>query len=205
MLEGMVRHALMNMEFVKVKNLVSLVEVNATAAREHVAVTEPNIHQVKERVRATTSEYPFQWIPVIILVHAVYFCVFWLNASLNWPKNYGFFPCKIVTGLTTDYIRSCKVGPGSYVEASANATVTNNNLERTKNCVAFGPAGSRHGLVKCFDIGTDKILYRRTVTQIPWPRDHHLIQKVETWDKQGMCAIKQGCIRFLNRKGDKFV
>ena len=55
----LVRHALMDREFEKVRDLVPLVEVNTTAAREHVAVIERKIRHVKERVRSTTSEYPF--------------------------------------------------------------------------------------------------------------------------------------------------
>ena len=73
----------MDMEFVKVKGLVPPVEVNTTGAQEHVAVIKRKIRHVKERVQATTSEYPFQWIPIMTLVHAVYFCVFWLNAFPN--------------------------------------------------------------------------------------------------------------------------
>ena len=49
----------MDREFEKVRDLVPLVEVNTTAAREHVAVIEQKIRHVKERVRSTTSEYPF--------------------------------------------------------------------------------------------------------------------------------------------------
>ena len=109
-----------------------------------------------------------------------------------------------MTGLKTDYARDCKVDPGSYVEASVDAIVTNDNSERTTSCVALGPAGNRQRSVKCFSIETGKILYRRTVTPVPWPKDNHLIQKVEAWGKQGVRAIKRGCIKFFNRKGEKF-
>ena len=138
----------MDREFEKVRDLVPLVEVNTTAAREHVAVIEQKIWHVKERVRSTTSEYPFQWIPILILVHTVYFCVFWLNAFPNWSENYGFSPREIVTGLKTDYARDCKVDPGSYVEASVDAIVTNDNSEWTTSCVVLGPAGNCQGSVK---------------------------------------------------------
>ena len=77
----------MDREFEKVKDLIPLVEVNTAAAREHVAVIEQKIRHVKERVRSTTSEFPFQWIPILILVHIVYFCVFWINAFPNWSEN----------------------------------------------------------------------------------------------------------------------
>ena len=73
----------MDMEFVKIKELVPLVEVNTTAVREHVAVIEQKICHIKGRVQARASEYPFKWISVIVLVHIVCFCVFWLNAFPN--------------------------------------------------------------------------------------------------------------------------
>ena len=146
----LVRHALMDMVFVKFKELVFLVEVNTTAAREHLAVVEQKICHVKERVQAMTSKYPFRWIPVIVLVHAVYFCAFWLNAFQNWTEN--VFSWEIVTGLTTDYARDCKVDLGLYVEASVDVTVTNNNSEWTTSCVALRPAGNCQESVKCFDI-----------------------------------------------------
>ena len=38
---------------------------------------------------------------------------------------------------------------------------------------------NRQGSVKCFDIETGKTLHHRTVTQLPWSRDSHLIEKVE--------------------------
>ena len=44
-----VHHALMDMEFEKVKDLVPLVEVNATAAREHVRLIERKIRYLKEK------------------------------------------------------------------------------------------------------------------------------------------------------------
>ena len=40
----------MDMEFVKIKGLVPLVEVNTTAAGEHVAVIECKICHVKEKL-----------------------------------------------------------------------------------------------------------------------------------------------------------
>ena len=41
--------ALMGMEFVKIVDLVGLLEVNTTAAREHVGEIERRIRVVKER------------------------------------------------------------------------------------------------------------------------------------------------------------
>ena len=73
----------------------------------------------------------------------------------------------MVTGLSTDYERDCKVDIGSYVEAITDTTVTNDNTERTRSCIALGPVGNRQVSVKCFDIKSGKILHRRTVTKLP--------------------------------------
>ena len=56
-----------------------------------------------------------------------------------------------MTGLSTGYECGCKVDIGSYLEAGIDATVTNDNTERTRSCVALGPVGNRQGSVKCFD------------------------------------------------------
>ena len=53
------RHAMMDMEFEKVKDLVPLVEGNTTAAREHVGLIERAIRHLKEKIKVTTSEVPF--------------------------------------------------------------------------------------------------------------------------------------------------
>ena len=93
-------------------------------------------------------------------------------------RNFGFSLREIVTGLSTDYERNYKIDPGSYVETSIDAAVTNDNTERTTSCIAVGPVGNRQSLVKCFDIETGKILHRRTATQLPWPRDNNLIREI---------------------------
>ena len=126
-----VRHAMMDMEFEKIKDLVPLVKVNTAAAREHVGYIERKIRHLKEKVRAVTSEFPFKWIPILVLIQTVYSCAFWINAFPNRSDNFGFSPREIVTGLSTDFNRDCKVDIGSYVEASTDAVVTNDNTEHT--------------------------------------------------------------------------
>ena len=91
-----------------------------------------------------------------------------LNKCIPEPvREFLVSPREIVTGLSTDCNRDCKADIESYVEASTNATVTNDNTERTHSCVALGPVGNRQGSVKCWDIESGKVLHRRTVTQLP--------------------------------------
>ena len=58
---------------------------------------------------------------------------------------------------------------GSYVEASTDAAVTNDNTERTRSCDGLGPVGNRQGSVKCFDIESGKFTlpYRDAVAVAP--------------------------------------
>ena len=156
----------MDMEFENVKDLVPLVEINTTAAREHVRLVERKIRHLKEKTRVVTSDFPFKWIPSLVLIHTVYNCAFWINAFPNRSDNFGFSPRKIVTQLSTDYKRDCKVEIGSYVEVSTDAVVTNDNTERMLSCVAFGAVGNRQGSVipvSTPDVANAKTLYGPSV------------------------------------------
>ena len=79
---------MMGMEFEKIKDLVPLVEVNTTAAREHVGLTERAIRHLKEKVRDTNSELPFVRIPILVLIQTVYSCAFWIDAFPNRSEDF---------------------------------------------------------------------------------------------------------------------
>ena len=64
--------ALMDMEFEKVREKLAIIEVNTTAARDHVPDIERQICLIKERVRCTTSDFPFDPIPRLAIIHVVY-------------------------------------------------------------------------------------------------------------------------------------
>ena len=74
------------------KDLISLVEANTMAARKHVGLIEWKMRHPKEKVRATTSEFPFVWIPILVLIQTVYSCAFWINAFPNRSEDFGFSP-----------------------------------------------------------------------------------------------------------------
>ena len=65
----------MEMEFEKVRDKLTIIEVNTTMAREHVPEIEHQIRLIKERVRCTTSGFPFDPIPRLMLIRVVYTCV----------------------------------------------------------------------------------------------------------------------------------
>ena len=68
-----IRVILMDMEFEKVKDELGLIDVNTTAAREHVAEIERGIRLLKERSRCVVKSLPFQYLPKQIVIHVVYF------------------------------------------------------------------------------------------------------------------------------------
>ena len=96
--------ALVDMEFEKVRDKLAIIEVNTTAAREHVPEIERQICLIKERVRCTTSDFPFDTIPRLVLIHVVYTCVMWIN---DIPRKagavQGVSPRELVTGRAVNY------------------------------------------------------------------------------------------------------
>ena len=67
-----VKLAVMDKEFDIVKEHLQFLEVNMTDARDYVAEIERELRKVKERVRCTSSKFPFQFIPTMILIYTLY-------------------------------------------------------------------------------------------------------------------------------------
>ena len=147
-----------------------MVEVNTTAAREHVPEIEHRMRTIKERVRSGTSDFPFNPVPMLVLVQTVYTICLWLNAiqSLS-GMDRGLSPRELVTGRGVDYNKYCRAYLGDYIQASTDKVITNNNTPRTHGCIALGPSGNRQGSLKCFDLETSKLVVCRIAKHIPWP------------------------------------
>ena len=138
--------------------------VNTTAAREHVAEIERDLWQVKERVRCTSSKFPFQFIPTMVLIYTVYNVCLWMNAFPLLSGITGRFSTReLVTGLTVNFTKHCTVDVGAYIEASTNAVITNGNNGRIHACIALGAYGNRQGTVNCFGLDTGWVVVRRIV------------------------------------------
>ena len=157
----------MDKDFNAVKENLSCLEVNTTAAREHVAEIERELRQVKERVRCTSSNFPFQFIRTMVLIYTVYNVCLWLNAlSLRSDITGGLSPRKLVTGLTVNFTKHCTVDVGAYIEVRTNAITTNGNNDRPHACIILGPSGNRQRSINCFNLDTGRVVVRRTVKQM---------------------------------------
>ncbi len=73
---------LMDNEFEKLQNLVPILTINTTAAKEHVPEVERKIRLIKEQGRGILNTLPLKKMPRLMLIELIYHVVLWLNAFL---------------------------------------------------------------------------------------------------------------------------
>jgi len=175
----------MDQEFDKVKDKMPSLEVNTTAAREHVGEIERGIRLVKERCRGVRAIMPFQQIPKSFVIHLVYFCVMWLN---SFPAKQGISkklsPREIVIKISLIFERHARGLFGAYDEANEDAVITNTNRGRTFPGILLGPTGNIQGTQKVFDVVTGAIKKCRTIRNMHIPQA--IITTVHNWAKRSV-------------------
>jgi hypothetical protein len=72
----------MDGEFEKIKNLMTTVECNTTAAKEHMSEAERTIWTIKEQTGGPITTLPFCYIPRRMKIEFIYVIVLWLNVFL---------------------------------------------------------------------------------------------------------------------------
>ena len=143
-----VRTVMMDMEFEKVKDEkgMELVDVNTTAAREHVGEIERGIRYLKERSRCSVSTFAVAGIKFLaktIVIQLVYNVTMFVNAVLDaLGVSEQYSSRELVTQRKFDFQPDCKVQFGTYVQASNDAIVTNTMQLHTHRCVALGTSGN---------------------------------------------------------------
>jgi hypothetical protein len=165
-----VRTILMDGEFEKIKDLLSSVECNTTAAKEHVSEAERMIRTIKERTRGLLATLPFTHIPRRMKIEFIYFIVLWLKA---FPVKTGvsstFSPRELLVQWKLDYTKHCWVLPGTYCEVHDEPSPSNTMTPRTHEAIALGPTGNLQGSVKFYLLDTGHVLKRRSFTPLPMP------------------------------------
>jgi hypothetical protein len=132
-----------------------MVELNTTAAHEHVGENKCYIQTIKERSRALVLDLPYIKLPHQVVIYLVYFSVLWLNslpAAAGVSDKYS--PHKIILGCKLDFKNHCKVTFGSYVEAHNYPTITNTMRPCTFPGIFLCHTGNLQGTHKIFDINT---------------------------------------------------
>ena len=85
----------------------------------------------------------------------------------------------MVTQRSVSYKNDFKAEFGSYVEAIAEAIVTNSQIPRRHDCITLGPSGNRQGPLKCFDLKTGSVVTRIIFDVLPMP--DIIVEKVNAW------------------------
>jgi len=163
-----VQTTLMDMEFEKLRDMLPNVTLNTTAAREHVGEIERKIRVVKERARSTISGIPYKFLPKLVIIELMHFCVMWMN---SFPVNSGisekWSPREIVSRHKLDAKIHCKVPFGAYCEVHVNPDIMNMMEPRTKWGICLGPTGNMQGSYKFLSLSTGKKVTRRKFTEMP--------------------------------------
>ena len=152
----------MDMEFIKLADEFDFVEINTTAAREHVGEIE--------RSHRTVSELPYNILPTQMVIHLVYFVVLWLNSFPDKNEISDILsPREIITRKKIELKKHGKALFGSYVEASEDANITDDMKSRTRECIALGPTGNRQGSQKVLCLRTGTVLTRPWIVEYLMP------------------------------------
>ncbi len=147
----------MDNKFEKLQNLVPVLAVNTTAAKEHVPEVERKIRLIKERGRDILNTLPFKRMPRLMLIKLVYHVVLWLNA---FPAKSGvsdtLSPREIVYRQKLDFAKHCKSPFGLYCQVHNEPTPTNTIVTRLTPAIVLGPMGNLQRTYKYFSLATEK-------------------------------------------------
>ena len=145
------------------------IQLNTVSNDEHVPEIEQQIRTLKERTRAIYCTLPFRKIPHRLIIEMLYAANYWLNM---FPRKGGISqtmsPCTLLTGLTMNYNRHCRLEFGEYVQTHEEH---DNSLNpHTIGALALRPTGNVQGGYFFFSLTTGKVINRMHWTTIPMPK-----------------------------------
>ncbi len=191
---------LMDNESEKLQNLVPILAINTTAARENVPEIERKIRLIKERGRGILNTLPFKKMPRLMLIELIYHVVLWLNAV---PAKLGvsemLSPCKIVYRHKLGFAKHCKSPFGTYCKVHDDPTRTNTMATCSTPAIVLGPTGNLQGTYKFLSLATGKKVRQCAFT--PYPMPDLVIKKVEAY---GKLTALPGVFDFADRNGILF-
>jgi hypothetical protein len=164
----MVGMVLMDNEFKKLRNLVPILAINTTAAKEHVPEVERKIRLIKEGGRDILNTLPFKKLPWIVLIELIYHVLLWLNAfpALS-SVSETLSPCKIVMRHKLNFLKHAKATFGLYCEVHDEPSPSNNMAMWTTPAIVLGLIGNLQGTCKFLSLTTGKKVKRWAFTGYP--------------------------------------
>ena len=157
------------------------IQLNTVSIDEHVPEIERQIGTLKERARAIYCTLSFRKVPRCLIIEMLYAANYWLNM---FPCKGGISqtisPCTLLTGLTMNYHRHCRLEFGEYVQTHEEH---DNSLNpRTIGALALHPAGNVQGGYFFLSLTTGKVINCMRWTRIPMPKE--VIDRVESMAHQ---------------------
>jgi hypothetical protein len=145
-------------------------DLNICEEEEHVPDIERCIRTIKERTRCTYTMAPFEHFPPRMIIEMVFLAVFWLN---GFPHKLGISqtlsPRTIVTGLSIDYNKHCRIEYGQYVQTHEKHG--NTMTTRTIGALALRPTGNQQGGYYFYSLMSGQRLHRTHWTELPMPAE----------------------------------
>jgi hypothetical protein len=191
---------LIDNKFEKLRNLVPILAINTTAAKEHVTEVEQKIRLIKERGRGILNTLPFKRMPRLMLIELIYHVVLWLNA---FPAKSGvsetLSPHKIVYWYKLDFAKHCRLPFGMYCEVHDEPMPTNSMVTHSTPAIVLGPTVNLQGTYKFFSLATGEKVKQCAFT--PYPMLNMVIRKVEVYGKS---TALLGSFNFADRNGILF-
>ena len=152
-----VRTALIDNEFEKLRNLVLILIVNTTTAKEHMPEVEQRIRLIKECRRCILNTLLFKKMPPVILIKLIYHIILWLNAfPTKTVMSATILPCKIVYRHKLYLVKHYKPQFGRYCKAHDGPAPTKTMVTRSMPVIVLSPTGNLQGTYKFFSLATGK-------------------------------------------------
>ena len=132
------------------------------------------------------------------MIHLIYFCVMWLNAT---PKPNGILdkisPRELILRRRLDCNKHCRGDFGDYIHAHEDPDVTNDMKERTYDDLYLVTMGNLQGTLKAFDLKMGRVKKSRNFSCVPMP-DLVVILVID-WGKRSKKEHQKNKLEFFNR------
>ena len=157
--------------------------MNICAANEYIPAIERRIRVFKERHRAIRHGLPHACIPRLMVIELNNYIAHFLNAfPAKGGVSVNLSPGAIVTGLTIDYNKHCKLEFGAYVQTHEENAPRNSMTARSLGAIALGPSLGQSAGYYFMNLNTGKKIHRRSWTELPIPNE--VIKRVEYLGKK---------------------
>ena len=105
-----------------------------------------------------------------MIIEIVALFIFWINVLPPSPSVGGnLSPRQIVTGLTIDYAKHCRLQFGEYAQVQEDRD--NTMQEQTTSVITLRPTGNAQGAYFFMSLTGGQRLNRKSFTPLPLPQD----------------------------------